>query len=243
MSRLLNSEGFRTFSSLIAAFALVSALGAQAPPTVEQFLASKHVANTEPALAAALYSKDAMVRGFAAGQLVELHSSRSLPLIKGALLHERDPRVRFNMARALIELHDPQGIVVRDSICADDSADGDLRIQVADELLPDLDQPCALAVAGIVATLESDPMLLAGLTTLTRTRLKAAVKLGARPVVLAAVTKGLNSSVDPVRIQAAKCATVLQVRGARPVIQRALGRESDLEARRVMQAALQVLPD
>lgn len=187
-------------------------------------------------------SPDAELRGLAAVALADRGDSASLTSIRQAASLESDASLRLSMARALMKLGDTTtGDQIRRSICLDGSAREDVRIQAADELLPDLDQPCALSVAHIVGTTDNDPMMLAGLSTLTRIRLKAAAKLGVETAIRDAITRSLTSTIDPVRIQAAKCATVLQVHGVLHAVQRALNKESNPEAKRVMQTALELL--
>ena len=217
---------------------LTSLCTAQAPPTIEQFLRTKHILNNPSALQTALSSSDSSVRGAAAVQLAVLKSYAALPDLRIALEREHDSRAKLNIARALTMLGDSGGESTRRSVCSDNNTPDDLRVQAAAELAPDLGVPCMLALSHVIAASANDAVIYAALRTLIQEQPEKAVDLGSNTELIHAFTSGLKSDVMVVRGEAARAIALYKAYATGPELKIAMNKENDPDAREAMRLAL-----
>ena len=216
---------------------------AQAPPTIEEFLATKHVPCTPRALKAALNHPDRTVRGAAAMLLVSDKVPGAMALVGVALQREHDPDAALNLARALRVGGDPQGETRIRALCTDPKASDDVQYAAAQELRPYLDEGC---VQSLVRMADSPPtntvLVIPALQLLVAVDPPRALAIGPKLSLLPVLTHNLQSELALERVLAVQCLVLFQVAGARPVAQRALERERDTDARGEITRALSLLP-
>lgn len=214
---------------------------AQAPPTLEQGLAGRHIGASRDALLSALQNSDPTVRGIAAMLLASNRDEKAISAIRGAINIEPSELTRFNMARALKLLGDPLGNEVLTKLCSDEAFRSDWRLEAAGELAPDVGKACFRSVVDILASSNNPVLTGASLQTLLKLNKSVAVSHPESDVLAQGLISALSNSISDVRQQAAECIAGYKVTAATSALQNAAGREADPATQAVLRKALRQL--
>ncbi len=198
----------------------------QAPPSIQQKLASRGIGISTEALIAALNDPRPEVRGLAAGQLAEDKDYDAAAAIATALDHEQVPEQRLNMARSLSALDDPRGRLAYVDLCESGSAPADLRLMAANEIAPQ-DEGCSTSVVNMFAQSRSALEQLTELNYLLKRSAATGGAFAPENTLAVGLRTSLKSPVASVRDKAARCIAKYQTSELLEELQLSIAREAD----------------
>lgn len=221
-------------------FAVSLGLAAQAPPTIEQALAEKHIDTSLASLVRALQNPDPTVRSMAAMELASEQHSEEIPAIRDALDRETVTNTCVGIARALAYLHDSDGEKTLTAACLDRTVPPDLRLLAAMSLSAPTDR-CTEAIASQANQSHNPAETMGAVRYLTRKATAATVSPRLSQLLLTVAQQALTSDLPVVRQQSVELILACHLRSALPSLRNAAAHEDDPETQRALTRAIAAL--
>lgn len=211
---------------------------AQAPPTIEQALASRGISSSVTSLRQALQDPRPDVRTLAANELAEKGDKEAIPLIRQALAKASSALEKQNFAQALITLGDPEGKSDMKSVCSDQTVQPDFRLLAASQLLDAGDNSCIDSVVELLSSTDNHVVRQGAMEFLRRSQ---SVPSNLLPDLEKGLVRALQDEIPSNRRSASERIAQFKIVNARDSLRKAISGETDSAARQQMELDLRKL--